>query len=204
MGEKHEAALQDLKQYLSTAHLLMKPEDGKPLSLYLAVSGNTVSVVLVKDHEGQQYPVYYVSKNLLHAETRYSHLEKLMLALVMALKKFRHYFETHRIHVKTNYPVKNVLRKPEMSGRLAKWSVKLSAYDLVYEPRNAIKSQALADFVADFSSDIQNEVDLEVQQLRETLESWTLYTDGASNVRGVGLGIVLVKNHFKIMQPNSM
>ncbi|KAF5796121.1 putative nucleotidyltransferase, Ribonuclease H [Helianthus annuus] len=50
-GEKHEAALQDLKQYLSTAPLLMKPEDGEPLSLYLAVSGNAVSAVLVKDHE---------------------------------------------------------------------------------------------------------------------------------------------------------
>ncbi|KAL9999326.1 putative ribonuclease H [Helianthus debilis subsp. tardiflorus] len=109
----------------------------------------------------------------------------------MASTKLRHYFETHRIHVKTNYPVKNVLRKPEMSGRMAKWSVKLSAYDLIYEPRNAIKSQALADFVADFSSDIQNEVDLEAQQLGENLESWTLYTDGASNVRGVGLGILL-------------
>ncbi|KAJ0856311.1 putative ribonuclease H [Helianthus annuus] len=169
----------------------MKPKNGEPLSLYLAVSGNAVSAVLIKDHEGQQYPVYYVSKSLLDAETRYSHLEKLILALVMASTKLRHYFETHRIHVKTNYPVKNVLRKPEMSGRMAKWSVKLSAYDLVYEPRNAIKSQALADFVADFSSDIQDEVDLEVQQLGESSGSWTLYTDGASNVRGVGLGILL-------------
>ncbi|MFS7927074.1 putative reverse transcriptase/retrotransposon-derived protein, RNase H [Helianthus anomalus] len=75
-GEKQESALQDLKQYLSTTPLLMKPEDGEPLSLYLAVSGNAVSVVLVKDHEGQQYPIYYVSKSLLHAESRYSHLEK--------------------------------------------------------------------------------------------------------------------------------
>jgi len=119
-GEKHEAALQELKQYLSSAPLLMKPEDGEALSLYLAVLGNAVSAVLVKDHEGQQYPVYYVSKSLLDAETRYSHLEKLILALVMASTKLRHYFETHRIHIKTNYPIKNVLMKPEMSGRMAK------------------------------------------------------------------------------------
>ncbi|KAJ0509715.1 putative nucleotidyltransferase, Ribonuclease H [Helianthus annuus] len=115
-GEKHEAALQDLKQFFSTAPLLMKPEDGEPLSLYLAVSGNAVSAVLVMDHEGQQYPIYYVSKRLLDAETRYSHLEKLILALVMASTKLRHYFETHRIYVKTNYPIKNVLRKPEISS----------------------------------------------------------------------------------------
>ena len=54
-----------------------------------------------------------------------------------------------------------------MSGRMAKWSVKHSAYDLVYEPRTTIKSQDLADFVADFSSDLQKEVNLEVQKLNE-------------------------------------
>ncbi|KAI3801956.1 hypothetical protein L1987_30075 [Smallanthus sonchifolius] len=43
-------------------------------------------------------------------------------------------------------------KDPELSGRMAKWSVKLSTYDLKYEPRTVTKSQALADFVADFSS----------------------------------------------------
>ena len=90
---------------MSSTPLLMKPEDGEPLSLYLAVSGNVVSAVLVKDHEGQQYHVYYVSKSLLDAETRYSQLEKFILALIMASTKLRHYFETHRVHVKTNYPI---------------------------------------------------------------------------------------------------
>ena len=78
-----------------------------------------------------------------------------------------------------------------MSGRMAKWAVKLSAYDIRYEPRTAIKSQALADFVADFSSDLQREAELEVQQLEETKDPWILYTDGSSNVKGTGLGILL-------------
>ncbi|KAK9077953.1 hypothetical protein SSX86_002010 [Deinandra increscens subsp. villosa] len=55
----------------------------------------------------------------------------------------------------------------------------------------AIKSQALADFVADFSSDILPEVELEVKQLQEASGSWILYTDGASNFRGTGLGALL-------------
>ncbi|KAD7477151.1 hypothetical protein E3N88_00287 [Mikania micrantha] len=169
----------------------MRPEDGEPLSLYLAVSRTTVSAVLVKDHQGSQHPVYYVSKSLVDAETRYSHLEKLILALVMASTKLRHYFETHRIHIKTNYPVKSVLRKPELSGRMEKRSVKLSIYDLIYESRTTIKSQALADFVADFSSDLQPEVDLEIKLLDEYIGEWTLFTDGSSNVRGIGLGIIL-------------
>ncbi|KAI3744713.1 hypothetical protein L1987_57804 [Smallanthus sonchifolius] len=189
--EEHEQALQSLKEYLSSAPLLMKPEDGELLSLYLAVSRSTISNVLVKDHEGQQHPVYYVSKSLLPVETRYSHLEKLILALIMASTKLRHYFETHAIHVKTNYPIKCVLRKPEMSGRMAKWPVKLSAYDLIYEPRIAIKPQTLVDFVADFNSYIQHEADLEVQQLEESKDEWTLFTYGVSNVGGRGLGVIL-------------
>lgn len=47
----------------------------------------------------------------------------------------------------------------------------------VYEPRTAIKSQALADFVADFTSDLQDEVYLEVHQLGELNEQWILHTD---------------------------
>ncbi|MFS7992507.1 putative nucleotidyltransferase, Ribonuclease H [Helianthus anomalus] len=118
--EKHESALKALKDYLSSAPTLMKPEKGDVLSLYLAVSLKAVSAVLVKDHEGTQHPVYYVTKSLLDVESRYSHLEKLILALIMASTKLRHYFETHVIIVKTNFPIKNVLKKPEMSGRMAK------------------------------------------------------------------------------------
>ncbi|KAL4581685.1 hypothetical protein LXL04_006212 [Taraxacum kok-saghyz] len=176
----------------STPPLLVKPIDAEPLILYLAVSSHTVSAVLVKDLEGDQHPVYYVSKSLLDPETRYSHLEKLILALVMASTKLRHYFETHPIHVKTNYPIKSVMRKPEMSGRMAKWSVKLSTYNIIYEPKTAIKSQALADFVADFSNDLKKEVEIEVEQLhKENVGKWTLFTDGASNAKGTGLGIML-------------
>ncbi|MFS7947441.1 putative reverse transcriptase, RNase H-like domain, DNA/RNA polymerase superfamily [Helianthus anomalus] len=122
----------------------MKLEKGDILSLYLAVSAKAVSAILIKDHGGSQHPVYYVSKILLDAEARYSHLEKLILDLIITSAKHRHYFETPTIIVKTNLPIKNVLRQLRMSGRMAKWAVKLSAYDIRYEPRTAIKSQSLS------------------------------------------------------------
>ncbi|XP_074298157.1 uncharacterized protein LOC141628977 [Silene latifolia] len=68
--EEHEAALNELKRYLSTPPLLSKPEHGEPLSLYLSVTEVAVSVVLVREQKGIQHPVYYVSKSLLPAETR--------------------------------------------------------------------------------------------------------------------------------------
>ncbi|XP_021770746.1 uncharacterized protein LOC110734930 [Chenopodium quinoa] len=99
-----------------TPPLLSKTADGKSLQLYLAVSTQAVSAVLAREAESQQLPVYYISKTLLSVETRYSSLEKLVLALVVASRKIRHYFETHPIVVKTNYSVKVVLRRPELTG----------------------------------------------------------------------------------------
>ena len=47
--------------------------------------------------------MYYVSKRLLDAETRYSKLEKLVLAIVIASRKLRSYFHAYLIEVLTNY-----------------------------------------------------------------------------------------------------
>ncbi|KAJ9557119.1 hypothetical protein OSB04_011733 [Centaurea solstitialis] len=115
--EAHEKALQDLKQYMASPPLLTKPIEGESLQLYLAVSNNAVSAVLVREDDQQQHPIYYVSKSFLNAETRYTSIEKLLLGLVTAAKKLRHYFESHHIIVVTNYPLKTVLRKPELTGR---------------------------------------------------------------------------------------
>jgi hypothetical protein len=119
-------------------------------------------------------------------------MEKLLLALVTAVKKLRHYFESHPIFVVTNYPLKSVLRKPELSGRLAKWSIYLSSYDISYKPRTAIKSQVLADFVADFSPELEEKAQLEIDTVAiYDHKSWIMYVDGSSNIRGSGLGVVL-------------
>ena len=93
---------------------MVKPLDREPLLIYLSVSSNTVSAVLAKDLNRDQHPIYHVSKSFLDPETRYSHLEKVILSLVTTSTKLRHYFETHPIIVRTNYPIKNVMRKAEM------------------------------------------------------------------------------------------
>ena len=82
----------------------------------------------------------------------------------------------------TNYPIKIVLKKLELSGRTAKWAIALSSFDIRYQPRTAIKSQALADFVADFSPDIEplaQQETLEVNQVKGT-HIWKLFVDGSS------------------------
>ncbi|KAK1554732.1 hypothetical protein Q3G72_016522 [Acer saccharum] len=186
-----EKVLQELKNYLKSPPLLSKPKDNETLFIYLAVSDTTVSAVLVREEGNSQHPVYYVSKTLLNAETRYSRLEKLALALVMAARKLRPYFQCHSIKVLTTYPLKNILHKPELSGRLTKWAVELSEYDISFHPRSAMKSQVLADFITDFTPGESVQAEQELVALTVTSGIWTLSVDGSSSIKGSGLGLVL-------------
>ncbi|XP_074299382.1 uncharacterized protein LOC141630466 [Silene latifolia] len=85
------------------------------------------------------------------------------------------------------------MRKPELSGRMAKWSIHLSGYDLKFEPRAAIKTQALADFVCDFCPSLQTQAEKDILTLEEDKgeQIWELNVDGASNMKGAGVGLVL-------------
>ncbi|XP_024024252.1 uncharacterized protein LOC112092391 [Morus notabilis] len=155
-------AFQKLKEHLGKPPILSKPNPDEELSLYLSVSQHAISSVLIREEERVQLPIYYVSKRLLDAESRYSEMERLALALM-------------------------ALQKPETSGQLLKWSVELSQFDKKYVPRTAIKGQALADFLAEFSHRPAPATPEGV----ETTE-WKLYVDGASSESGLGAGVLLI------------
>ena len=101
-NEECERAFQDLKEYLMRAPMLTTPELGEDLFMYLSVFDHTISVVRLRD-QGVQQLVYYISKTLVDAETRYLPLEKLVLALVHATRKLPHYFQAHTIYVSIEY-----------------------------------------------------------------------------------------------------
>ena len=103
-NEECDKAFQDLKEYLTRVPMLTALEPGEDLFLYLSVSDHAVSVVLLRD-QGVQQPMYNISKTLVDAETRYLPLEKLVLALVHATRKWPHYFQTHSVYVLTEYPL---------------------------------------------------------------------------------------------------
>lgn len=63
---------------------LFKSLEGETSILYIPVSDYSISVVLVKEDLGTQSHVYYVSKILLDAETRYSNMKKLVYAVILA------------------------------------------------------------------------------------------------------------------------
>ena len=174
---KCEEAFSALKTYLSSPPLLVSPIEGELLTLYLAVSDFSTNAVLVRDKDRVQYPVYYYSRALRGAEERYPRMEKLILALVIATQKLRPYFQAHTIEVPTEYPMKQVLHKPETSGRQMKWAIEMSEFDIRYKPKTAIKGQILADFIMEFTSAEPTEN----TQAPTDLPIWKISVDGATN-----------------------
>ena len=79
--------------------------------------------------------------------------------------------------------IKYMLSLPILNGRIEKWILALSEFDLRYESDKAVKGQAMADFVVQHCGPELGIVDL---------VPWTLFFDGSSCGVGSGVGIVLV------------
>ena len=152
--EECALAFQQLKEYLARPPIMSSPEADEVLFAYVAVAFHAISLVLIREDNGTQRPVYYVSKSLHEAEIRYLPLEKAVLAIVQATRKLPHYFQAHTMVVLTQLPLKSILRSADYMGRIAKWGTILGAFDIRYMPRTAVKGQVLIDLVAEFAEPI--------------------------------------------------
>ncbi|XP_012834007.1 PREDICTED: uncharacterized protein LOC105954870 [Erythranthe guttata] len=179
--EACQKAVTELKSYLASPPLLTKHQPGDTLMLYLATSVDAISAVLIRDGGKGYQPIYYISRSIQGSEQRYTNMEKLALSLINAARKLRPYFQSHQVVVLTNYPLKQILRSPETSGRLAKWAIELSEYGVEFKPRPAIKAKVLADFLVEMTSVEES----------TSLPTWTVNVDGSSTATGGGAGIVL-------------
>jgi ribonuclease HI len=175
-GLEQAEAFASLKQHLSELAILTSPDSSQPLLLYVAASPHAVSAALVQeqDREGTtwQCPVYYVSEVLTTSKCNMTKLEKISYAVVMASRKLHHYFEAFKVRVTSDRGLGELFRNPEASVQIAKWAAELSGYHITFEPRTAIKSQVLVDFIVDSTGP--------TRQQEEPLEKvWTIHCDGA-------------------------
>nr|XP_027102846.1 uncharacterized protein LOC113724106 [Coffea arabica] len=192
--EECQQVFEKLKEYLHHLPTLTSPQPRDKLFLYLFAVVEAVSTVLVRE-KVVQVLIYYVSRILRGPETRYTQAEKLVLALIHAARRLKPYFLAHHVCLRTDQPLRQVLSRPEASGRLTKWAIELGEYDLSYEPRTAIKAQALADFLAELTFDEANEAIPATTQVTTSStaehQRWTLRVDGSSNSEGNGAGLLL-------------
>ena len=201
-------AFQQLKKYLSRPPIMSSPEVDEILYAYIAVAPHAVSLVLIRDDNGLQKPVYYVSKSLHEAEVRYLPLEKAILVVVHARRKLPHYFQAYIVVVLTQLPLKSVLQTADYTGRIAIWNTILGAFDIKYMPRTSIKGQVLADLVTEFA---EPPIELTAEQRNMDGKSvgvisapgppcWKVYVDGAAIQMGSGVGIVLISPKKTIIE----
>ena len=100
----------------------------------------------------------------------------------MCAKKLCPYFQAYPIIVLTNLPLRNTIHKPDLSRRLARWTVELSEFGIQYKPCLALKGQVLVDFQAKLP---QSDV------VQDNNGLWILNVDGASRQTGAGVRLQL-------------
>ncbi|KAK1602583.1 hypothetical protein QYE76_037577 [Lolium multiflorum] len=99
-------------------------------------------------------------------------------------RKLRHYFQEHPVIVVSKAPLSTILNNADATGRTTKWGIELSAFDINYKARTAVKSQVLADFVADWTE--APDMNLEPEP-----ETWVMHFDGSKQHQGSGAGVTL-------------
>ncbi|GKB06339.1 reverse transcriptase domain-containing protein [Tanacetum coccineum] len=170
-----EQAFKQLKQHISELPMLVAPRPKEELIIYLSASHGAVGAVLMTERDSIQTPVYFVSRALQGPELNYTPMEKLVLALVFAAKRLRRYFQAHPIIVITDQPIKQVMSRPDVAGRLQKWSIMLGEHNITYRPRISLKGQILAYFLVEKPE----EASADTSEKEALQEPWTLFTDGS-------------------------
>jgi hypothetical protein len=145
---------------------------------------HAVGSALIQEFEGKERVIYYVSRRLLDAEIKYSPVERLYLCLYFSCTKLRHYLlSAEFVIVCKDDVVKYMLSLLILNGRIGKWILALSEFDLHYESAKAVKGQVMADFVTQHCG-------LKVIVVEPA--PWMLFFDGSSCGKGCGISIVLI------------
>lgn len=134
-----ETAFNQMKQYLTSAHVLLFPQFDREILLETDASGLGLGAVLAqKQEDGLVRPIAFASRTLHPHEMNYGSAEMEVLAVVLAVKHFCHYVYGHKCQVYTDHEaLKSLLNTPHPSGKLARWGLALQEVDLTinYRPR---------------------------------------------------------------------
>ncbi|RVW25140.1 Retrovirus-related Pol polyprotein from transposon 17.6 [Vitis vinifera] len=145
-----QRAFERIKECLIFPPVLVPPTPGRPLLLYLSVSDMALGCMLAQlDDLGKEQAIYYLSKRMLEYECKYIMIERLCLVVVWATRRLRHYMtEYSMLLVSRLDPLRYLFDRPVMTGRLMRWLVLLTEFDIHYVTQKSVKGSIVADHLA--------------------------------------------------------
>ncbi|GKB12740.1 reverse transcriptase domain-containing protein [Tanacetum coccineum] len=160
-----EKAFQEMKKVIVELPLLTTPVKEETLYIYVAAATEAVSALLL---EGETMLDTLCEQDVERSRDELCPIGKIGPVIVAHVQEVT---------------------------KLAIYSVELGAYNISYEPRNAMKGQVLANFLSEalVRSPIKDFFRLPAKlPNKDDVERWTLFTDGASNYKGSRAGLVLI------------
>ncbi|XP_070007010.1 uncharacterized protein [Nicotiana sylvestris] len=191
--EECQKAFDKIKEHLFKPHVLVPPEPGRPLFLYLSVLDGAFGCVLGQHDETgrKEQEIYYLSKKFTPYEARYSLLEHTCYALTWIPQKLRHYFCAYTTYLISRMDsLKYIFQKPMPTG----------------SQRESIGRSSVRKFGRQKIRTIENvfpdeKVSFAGEDITKAYDSWRMFFDGAANFKGVGIRVVLVSEtiqHYPI------
>ena len=134
---------------------------------------------------------------MLEYECRYIMIECLCLALVWATRRMRHYVTEYSILLVSRLdPLRYLFDRPVLTGRLMRWLVLLTEFDIQYVTQKSVKGSVVADHMASLLVSDDRPIDddfPDVQFVSVTnIAGWQFFFDSAANHSWFGFGILLI------------
>jgi hypothetical protein len=137
---EQQDAFDTLKTVMTTAPILVLPDDGQPFRVEADSSNYATGAVLsqLSKQDGKWHPVSFQSKSLSPVERNYEIHDKEMLAIIRALDEWRHLLEgaRHDFEVWTDHKNLEYFRTAQkLNRRQARWSLLLSRFNYTLHHR---------------------------------------------------------------------
>ncbi|GJP43004.1 hypothetical protein CLOM_g2514 [Closterium sp. NIES-68] len=145
---RHQEAVEQLKQALTSASVIILPDPERDFVIEADASEQAVGAVLMQDQGNGLQPIAYLSKKLQGAELNYPIHDKEAFAIIIAFKTLRCYLKGRKTTVYTDHcSLKYLKTQPSLSRRQVRWIDFLEThfhYDIVYKPGHKDKADALS------------------------------------------------------------
>lgn len=130
-GTEQQNSFEQLKEALTTEPLLRHPNYSLPMEIHCDASGEGLGAVLVQRIDEKEHPIAYASRLLKACEKNYTVTELECLALVFAVKRFKAFIWGMQVRIVTDHHALCwLLKKRDLTGRLARWSLALQDLEL--------------------------------------------------------------------------